>query len=206
VGSSDAICLMSHLDGYDSLDPSDLTRAELAGRYQVDRIAAYLKARMPGFERSEIAGMANHIGVRESVRLQGDYELTEQDVVGSNRFEDAVALGCGPLDVHEEGGRLRLFMPPRPFQIPLRCMTTRQVRNLLVTGRAISATRAANGAIRHQATAMALGQAAGHAATAALQQEEGCIQRDPAAVQASLRARGAMFEPSQTRAAVAAVE
>jgi hypothetical protein len=206
VGSSDAICLMSHIDGFDSLDPSDLTQAELIGRYQVERIATYLKARMPGFERSEIAGIASHIGVRESVRLEGDYQLTEQDVVSAARFEDSIALGCGPLDVHEEGGRLRLFMPPKPFQIPLRCMTTSSVRNLLVTGRAMSATRAANGAIRHQATAMALGQAAGHAAVAALQRDGGCIQGDATVVQASLRASGAIFEASQTRAPAAAAE
>ena len=206
VGSSDAICLMSHIDGFDSLDPSDLTQAELIGRYQVDRIATYLKARMPGFERSEIAGIASHIGVRESVRLEGDYQLTEHDVVAAARFEDSIALGCGPLDVHEEGGRLRLFMPPKPFQIPLRCMTTSAVRNSLVTGRAMSATRAANGAIRHQATAMALGQAAGHAAVAALQRDGACMQGDAAAVQASLRAAGAIFEPSQARAQVAAAE
>jgi hypothetical protein len=47
-------------------------------------------------------------------------------------------------------------MPARPFEIPVRTMTSSLVRNLVVTGRAISATREANGAIRHQATAMAL--------------------------------------------------
>lgn len=58
-------------------------------------------------------------------------------------------------------------MPAQPFEIPMRTMTCALVRNLIVTGRAISATREANGAIRHQATAMALGQAAGHLAAQA---------------------------------------
>ena len=40
--TADAICLMSHLDGFDSLDGSDLTRAEFVGRYQVGRIAGFL--------------------------------------------------------------------------------------------------------------------------------------------------------------------
>ena len=168
IGVSDAVCLMSHVDGLDGLDASDLTRAELIGRYQVGRIAGFLKRRMPGFERSELAGIASHIGVRESVRLEGDYVLTEADVVTAKSFADAVALGCGPLDVHEEDGRLRLLMPAQPFEIPARTMTCAAVRNLVVTGRAISATRAANGAIRHQATAMALGQAAGHLAADAV--------------------------------------
>ena len=168
VGTSDAICLMSHLDGFDSLDGSDLTRAEFVGRYQVGRIAGFLRCRMPGFESSELAGIASHIGVRESVRLEGDYLLNEYDVVNATPFEDSIALGCGPLDVHEEDGRLKLLMPVQPFEIPVRTMTCAAVRNLVVTGRAISATREANGAIRHQATAMALGQAAGHLAAHAV--------------------------------------
>jgi hypothetical protein len=168
VGSSDAICLMSHLDGFDSLDGSDLTRAEFVGRYQVGRIAGFLRRRMPGFATCELSAIASHIGVRESVRLDGDYLLTEHDVVNASLFADSIALGCGPLDVHEADGRLKLFMPAQPFEIPVRTMTCAAVRNLIVTGRAISATREANGAIRHQATAMALGQAAGHLAAHAV--------------------------------------
>jgi len=185
VGVSDAICLMSHLDGLDSLDGSDLTRAELIGRYQVGRIMEFLKRRMPGFESSELAAIASHIGVRESVRLDGDYLLTEDDVVNSSSFEDSIALGCGPLDVHEQGGKLRLFMPAQPFEIPVRTMTSAFVHNLVVTGRAISASREANGAIRHQATAMALGQAAGHLAAHAV-----ALQGDVRAVPAKLLQEG----------------
>ena len=193
AGASDAICLMSHIDGLDGLNASDLTRAELIGRSQIDRISSFLKRRMPGFANSELAGIASHIGVRESVRLSGDYLLTEHDVVTATRFADSIALGCGPLDVHEEGGKLRLFMPEQPFGIPLRTMRCKKVPNLLVTGRAISATRAANGAIRHQATAMALGQAAGHAAAMAAA-TQGDVQAVPATrVQQSLAAAGGIF-------------
>ena len=144
-----------------------------------------------GFEHAELAGIASHIGVRESVRLDGDYLLTQDDVMTARNFEDSIALGCGPLDVHEEGGRLRLFMPPMPFEIPIRVMTSPAVENLIVTGRAISATREANGAIRHQATAMALGQAAGH--LAAHTGDDGLVHKVPAStVQDSLAAAGAI--------------
>jgi hypothetical protein len=192
VGISDAICLMSHVDGLDSLDASDLTRAELIGRGQVASIAAFLKRRMPGFEHSELAGIASHIGIRESVRLDGDYVLTEDDIVSATRFDDTIALGSGPLDVHEDGGKLRLFMPAKPFEIPLRTMRCRELQNLLVTGRAISATRAANGAIRHQATAMALGQAAGHVAALAVAMRGDVHAVEAVGVQRSLVAAGAI--------------
>jgi hypothetical protein len=94
--------------------------------------------------------------------------------------------------VHEEDGKLRLFMPAQPFEIPVRTMTCASVRNLVVTGRAISATREANGAIRHQATAMALGQAAGHLAAhaLALQGEVRAVPIKP--LQESLLAVGAI--------------
>ena len=191
VGSSDAICLMSHIDGLDALDANELTRAELIGRYQVGRITGFLKRRMSGFEHAELSAIASHVGVRESVRLEGDYLLTQDDVMGARGFEDSIALGCGPLDVHEEGGRLKLFMPPMPFEIPMRTMTSQVVDNLVVTGRAISATREANGAIRHQATAMALGQAAGHLAAHAA--AEGLVRQVAAsAVQDTLAAAGAI--------------
>lgn len=205
VGQTDAICLMSHLDGLSSLDGNDLTRAELIGRYQVARISGFLKRRMPGFAASELAGIASHIGVRESVRLQGDYCLTEADVVQSKPFGDSIALGCGPLDIHEKDGKLRLFMPAQPFEIPLRTMTCPELANLVVTGRAISATREANGAIRHQATAMALGQAAGHLAALAAE-FGGDVHMVPAtAVQDSLAAAGALPSRRHLPAAHAAV-
>jgi hypothetical protein len=191
VGTSDAICLMSHIDGLDALDANELTRGELIGRYQVGRITGFLKRRMRGFEHAELAAIASHVGVRESVRLDGDYLLTQDDVMAAHGFADSLALGCGPLDVHEEGGKLRLFMPPMPFEIPVRTMTSQAVENLIVTGRAISATREANGAIRHQATAMALGQAAGHLAAHA--GGDGLVRNVPAsAVQDSLAAAGAI--------------
>jgi hypothetical protein len=203
VGSSDAICLMSHVDGLDALDASELTRAELIGRYQVGQIAGFLKRRMPGFEHAELAGIASHIGVRESVRLDGDYLLTAHDVMAARSFDDSIALGCGPLDVHEEGGKLRLVMPPQPFEIPMRSMTCRAVGNLIVTGRAISATREANGAIRHQATAMALGQAAGHLAAHAA--GAGDVHKVPAStVQETLAAGAAIPTRMHLASAIAA--
>lgn len=204
LGETDAICLMSHLDGLDSLDPNDLTRAEFIGRYQVGRIIGFLKRRMPGFAACELAGIASHIGVRESVRLAGAYLLTEQDVVTATPFADAIALGCGPLDVHEEGGKLRLFMPSQPFEIPVRTMTCASIKNLVVTGRAISASREANGAIRHQATAMALGQAAGHLAAHARAFGWDVRAVPPRTIQESLAATGALPSRIHLPAATAA--
>jgi hypothetical protein len=124
--------------------------------------------------------------------------------VQSNPFEDSIALGCGPLDVHEENGKLRLFMPAQPFEIPMRTMMSASVRNLVVTGRAISASREANGAIRHQATAMALGQAAGHLAAKALAFQGEVRLVSAGSIQDDLAAAGAFPTRRRLPAAAAA--
>jgi hypothetical protein len=171
-GNTDAICLMSRVSGVDATNATDLSRAEAEGRKQVGSILSFLKERVAGFERATLAAIAGHIGVRETRRIVGRYTLTEGDILASRHFPDSIALGAGPLDIHETGGTgISLHVPERPFEIPMRCLLPETVRGLVVTGRAISATRAANGGARHMATAMALGEAAG--VVAALEASQG---------------------------------
>lgn len=202
-GNTDAICLMSRVSGFDTTDPQDLTNAEMEGRRQIGTIVEFLKANVAGFDKAILAGIAAHIGVRETRRIVGRYTLTEDDILGHTRFPDSIALGAGPLDIHETGGTgIRLHVPEQPFEIPMRCLVPAHVQGLLVTGRAISATRGANGGARHMATAMALGEAAGVLAALSV-----ASARDVPAeeVRALLRERGAyvsledaeqMFEPA----------
>lgn len=153
---------MSRVSGFDATDPHDLTLAEMEGRRQIGTIVEFLKDHVAGFDRAVLAGIAAHIGVRETRRIVGRYTLTEDDILSHRRFPDSIALGAGPLDIHEAGGTgIKLHVPDQPFEIPMRCLVPSYLEGLLVTGRAISATRAANGGARHMATAMALGEAAG---------------------------------------------
>ncbi len=161
-GGTDAVCLMSRVFDIDALDATDLTRAELIGRQQVKSIVGFLRERVPGFEASILAGIAARVGVRETRRIVGQYTLTERDIVAGKRFADSIALGAGPMDLHESKGTgLALWVPELPFEIPLRCLLPEYVEGLVVAGRAMSATRDANGGSRHMGTAMSLGEAAG---------------------------------------------
>lgn len=191
-GGHDAICLMSRIMGLDALDDGDLSEAERIGRRQIKSIAAFLKREAPGFEKSLLASIAPRVGVRESRRIEGVYLLTGEDILQQKRFDDTIALGCGPMDIHDPHGTgIALHMPPAPFDIPMRTMIPGTVDGLIVTGRAISATHEANGGARHMATAMALGQAAG--TMAAIAAADGIAIRDlPAArVRETLRKDGA---------------
>ncbi|MGE3244793.1 MAG: FAD-dependent oxidoreductase [Beijerinckiaceae bacterium] len=191
-GGHDAICLMSRIMGLDALDDADLSQAERTGRRQIKSIAAFLKREVPGFEKSILASIAPRVGIRETRRIVGEYMLTGEDILQQRRFADTVALGCGPMDIHDPNGTgISLHMPPSPFDIPMRTMIPKNTNGLIVTGRAISATQEANGGARHMATAMALGQAAG--TMAALAARDGLDIRDLSAedVRAVLRRDGA---------------
>ncbi len=111
-------------------------------------------------------------GKRESRRLLGDYLLTQHDLEGKRgEPEDAVAIGGWPLDDHPPSGfdawrapPFRSIKVPDVYSIPLRCLYSRNVRNLWMAGRNISATHAAFSSTRVMATCAVMGQAAGTAA------------------------------------------
>ncbi|MDX3905735.1 MAG: FAD-dependent oxidoreductase [Pigmentiphaga sp.] len=190
-GDTDAISLMSRIHGIDALDGTEASRAMAVGRQQIKRILPFLRANVPGFERAVLSGIAEQLGVRETRRIVGRYTLRAEDIRGRVRFDDSIALGAGPVDVHDEKGTgVSLWMPDGPFEIPLRTMLPTDVHGLVVTGRAISATREANGGARHMATAMALGEAAG--VCAALVAKGRDLADIAADVRAALRSRGAL--------------
>ncbi len=121
-------------------------------------------------------------GKRESRRYTGAYVMTEGDVLSGGAFEDEVAYGGWTMDDHDPAGFWTKGPPnthhpaPSPFGIPLRCLYSRNVSNLLFAGRNISVTHAALSSTRVMGTCAILGQAAGTAA--ALCARHGCLPAD----------------------------
>jgi hypothetical protein len=111
-------------------------------------------------------------GKRGSRRVLGDHILTENDLMGRNPdFPDAVCIGGWGLDDHPPHGfdrpdlpPFRTIPPPYPYNIPLRSLYSRNIRNLLMAGRNISATHVAFTSTRVMATCAVIGQAVGTAA------------------------------------------
>ncbi|HET8547692.1 MAG TPA: FAD-dependent oxidoreductase [Bryobacteraceae bacterium] len=115
-------------------------------------------------------------GKRGSRRLLGDHILTQNDLM-SARFEDAVAIGGWPMDDHPPGGFDRPDLPPNTvlrtpevYDIPLRALYSRNISNLFMAGRNISATHVAFTSTRVMATCAVIGQAAGTAAAQCVEQ------------------------------------
>ncbi|MFI8946184.1 FAD-dependent oxidoreductase [Streptomyces sp. NPDC053750] len=142
----------------------DLTRAEYTARRQLAQIDRFLRTRVPGFEESYVVQSGTHIGVRESRRVLGDYQLTGHDILAARTFPDVVAHGAYPVDIHNpRGSGTVLKRVPRGsfYDIPLRCLVPRDTERLLVAGRCISGTHVAHSSYRVMPIAMATGQAAG---------------------------------------------
>jgi hypothetical protein len=109
-------------------------------------------------------------GKRESRRFEGDYMICQQDLVEQRRHEDAVSFGGWAIDLHPVDG---VYSPQSPcqqwhskgvFQIPYRAMYSRNIKNLFLAGRILSASHIAFGSTRVMATCAHGGQAVGMAA------------------------------------------
>jgi hypothetical protein len=176
------------------VDAYDLTLAETVSRRQLREVESFLRRWVPGFADAYVVQSGVGIGVRETRRVMGDYVLSADDVLSARKFEDVIARGTYPVDIHNPTGRgtvLKSVPPDDAYDIPLRCLLPRGVDHVLTAGRCISGTHEAHSSYRVTPIAMATGQAAGVAA--ALATRSGRRPRDLAArdVQAELRRQGA---------------
>lgn len=160
---------MTRVNGVDGTDPVSLTRGELEARRQITDIFKYLKGYVPGFENAFLSRTAPFLGIRETRRIVGKYIMNREDILSCARFDDAVAVASYPLDIHHPvGGDCTLEWSGDCYDIPYRSLVPLKVENLLVAGRTISTTHEAMSAIRVMAPCMAMGEAAGRAAKAAV--------------------------------------
>lgn len=114
-------------------------------------------------------------GKRESRRYVGKYIVNQNDVEAGGKFDDIVAYAGWSMDDHfpagfyYRDGHPTIFHPaPSPWGLPLRCMISENIENLVFAGRNISVTHAALSSSRVMATCGILGQALGTAVALAV--------------------------------------
>jgi glycine/D-amino acid oxidase-like deaminating enzyme len=155
-------------------DVWDLSFAEWEGRRQMRQIAAFLRGYVPGFEKGYVVQSGVNIGVRETRRILGDYQLTADDILQARKFPDVIARSTYPVDIHNPEGTgtlLKRLPPGEAYDIPLRCLLPREVDGVIVAGRCISGTHEAHSSYRVMPVSMATGQAAGVCAALAVRQK-----------------------------------
>lgn len=121
-------------------------------------------------------------GKRESRRIMGRYLMNEWDAIRCTVHPDEIAFGGWFIDLHTPGGLLAGSSEPAsaegysetseyatrsyagPYGVPLRMLISKDIDNLMMAGRNVSATHCALATVRVMATTALMGQAAGVAA------------------------------------------
>ncbi|MEM7114327.1 MAG: FAD-dependent oxidoreductase [Chloroflexota bacterium] len=173
---------MVHMGGYDGTDVWDLTRAEIEGRRQAMLAIKALNHFAPGFEEAGLRNFGMTLGIRDTRKINGRYNLTERDVRGQARFDDSIGIFPEFIDGY---GLLILPTTGRYFHVPYGALVPRHVDNLLVAGRAIGGDKISHASVRNMMCCTVAGQGAGVAAAISIKQgrttsevEIGCVQAE----------------------------
>ena len=152
----------------DGTDAAQLSQAEVEGRRQIVEYMRFLRAEVPGFEHAEIAEIAAQVGVRETRRITGQYQLRGEDVLAGARFDDVIGLNAWPVEAHVAGCIEWGF--PRDSDnafnhLPWRMLVPQSgPGNLLVAGRCAGMEHLGQSSARVSGGCFVMGQAAGTAA------------------------------------------
>jgi hypothetical protein len=185
-------------------DVWDLSYAEWMSRRQMRQIAEFLRRYVPGFEKSYVMQSGVNVGVRETRRIQGDYQLTADDVLSARKFDDGIARGSYPVDIHNPSGSgtvLKRLPPGEAYDIPLRSLLPLNAERLIVAGRCISGTHEAHSSYRVMPIVMATGQAAGVAAAIAAKRRSRPREVSIREIQSELLRQGASLRKDLQKAA-----
>ncbi|HML47238.1 MAG TPA: FAD-dependent oxidoreductase [Clostridia bacterium] len=195
----------THVFGVNCADVHSLTFAEMEGRRQVRAMHDLVRKYRPELHVT-LVDLSSYIGIRETRHFDCLYRLQERDLLGGQRFEDAIGNGTYPVDVHHDDkpgltfkyldGTQRYvrdgFPPeestwlkpgeqaPNFYQIPYRCLVPKSVDNVIAAGRMLDADVNAYGAIRVMVNANQTGEAAGVACYCALSEGTGFAGVRPA--------------------------
>lgn len=158
---------MIHMTEYDGTDVWDLTRAEIDGRYQALQAIKGLNRYAPGFEDATLRTYGMTLGVRDTRKIAGRYDLTEHDVRNEGRFDDAIGIFPEFIDGY---GVLVLPSTGRYFHVPFGALVPQNVRNLLVAGRSIAGDKISHASVRNMMCCTVSGQGAGVAAAVSVKE------------------------------------
>ena len=182
----------------DPTDPFQVSKAEKMARDQIRELLTMLKEHnVPGFENAQLISIASSIGVRESRKLVGEHVLTVEELKNCVCFADRIALGNYDVDIHNpegSGTSHYYFAPGTYYTIPYGSLLPKELDNLLVAGRCISATHEAQASVRIMPICATTGQAAGTAIALARKTGTNTHTLDVGSLQALLRQNNAAID------------
>src|SRR5688572_24861354 len=204
IGRSTGALNGGHVFNLNPLSIRSLSDGMIFGRKLAVEYTEFFRKYVPGCEGIEHLSTAPVMGVRDSRRIVGEFELTIDDFRARRQFPDQIAVYNRPTDVHptdtskaEYERFLRDFHGKdslgkgRNVGIPYSILVPRGWNNLWVAGRCHSSDTKVHGSIRAQSAAYMMGQAAATAACQSLRSGEPAFDLDTQALVESLRSAGA---------------
>ncbi|MBO8444266.1 MAG: FAD-dependent oxidoreductase [Bacteroidetes bacterium] len=146
-------------------DNREYVKAESKLRKDAFKMADILKRHVEEFKDSFLIAVSVQAGIRETRRIKGIHTVTADEYLNAFRYEDSIARGAHPVDIHiADGEKQDISFLKSPGYVPYRALIAAGFPNLIVAGRCLSADRTAFASLRVQASCMDMGQAAGVAA------------------------------------------
>ena len=204
IGDTTGYLNGGHIFELNALRAKSLTDGMMLGRRLAQEYLKFFRKYVPGFENMEEVTTASVMGVRESRRILGEYELLEHDFLVRREFPDQIGVFNKYIDIHpydtskeeyarflQEQRRTGRLNPGECFGIPYGVIVPKGWKNLWVAGRCASADVKVHGSIRVQPAASMMGQAAGTAAVQSIKTGQPANDLDTAQLVESLRSQGA---------------
>jgi hypothetical protein len=176
-GETSAIMNAGHLFRTDATNVKSYSKALADGRKQVQEYAAFYRKYMPGCENMLVMVSGSLLGIRESRRIVGEYELNYEDYKARRWFPDQIGVYKKVVDIHvydvsddqwerysQEFKTMDRLAKGESYGIPYGILVPKGMRNLWCAGRSNSSDIKVHGAIRDQPGCLIMGQAVGTAA------------------------------------------
>jgi hypothetical protein len=211
ISPSMAALNAGHVFKMNALNCRSLSEGMVRGRQLAQEYLAFFRKYVPGCENMEHATTANLMGVRESRRIVGEYELNMHDYLARRQFPDQIGVFNKAVDIHvyddspeeyarfceeyTDRGRLK---PGECFGIPYGIIVPKGWQNLWTAGRCASSDVQVHGSIRVQPAASMMGQAAGTAAMQCLQTGQIACSLNTETLINTLRDHGAYLPQEST--------
>lgn len=184
----------TQMNKINALSVDDIYVAEVELREQIEKVIAFLRNYIPGYENCVLKTSASTLGVRETRRIIGEYVMNDSDVENGNHYDDAIVHNAWFLiDIHNPSGggqaegRSKMA---EPYDIRYGALLPLGVENLITSGRCISGTHRAHASYRVMAICMATGEAAGIAAALSIKKDIAPRMLDAGEVREELIKRG----------------
>ncbi|NML44368.1 FAD-dependent oxidoreductase [Ramlibacter sp. G-1-2-2] len=204
VGARTATLNAGHVFNLNPLSIRSLSDGMVLGRKLAQEYTEFYRRYVPGCADLELQTTAPVMGVRDSRRIVGEFELGIDDFRAKRQFPDQVAVYNRPTDVHPTDtskAEFERFM--KDFHgkdnlgrgeyvgIPYSILVPRGSENLWVAGRCHSSDTKVHGSIRAQSAAYMMGQAVGTAAAQSIATGQPANDLDTRQLVETLRGAGA---------------